>query len=245
MRVVRLVRYLFPLAPVARGRVHRALQRHVCLRLAEEVVAAVHLLDGLQSVRVADVLLRGGQEVLLGLVVGHRRGCQGGDFGVLLAVGLLFLVEPGCVEVLVLTEPLPVDFLSTGVVAELSRLFKDGALIGGESIVRADATALVVCIAGTSQTNVLGVLLLRQIPLEFFVSRPSRDRLRQHMFLLALTEHGRGHILLGLRQMLIHYRPLYHSLRLLRYLLILVVLHGLAVDGYQPAVVVLGDDLWH
>ena len=102
MRVVRLVRYLLPLASVAWRGVHRALQSHIRLRLTEEIVAAVHLLDGLQGVRIADVLLSGGEEILLGLVVGDGWRGDRGDVGVWLAMRLLLLAKLGGVEVLVL-----------------------------------------------------------------------------------------------------------------------------------------------
>ena len=117
MRVVRLVCYLLPLASVAWRGVHRALQSHIRLRLTEEIVAAVHLLDGLQGVRIADVLLSGGEEILLGLVVRDGRWGDRGYVGVWLAMRLHVLAKLSGVEVLVLAQPLPVDLLRACIIA--------------------------------------------------------------------------------------------------------------------------------
>ena len=120
MRVVCLVGNLVSLASVTWRRLDRALKGHVRLRLTEEVVSTVHLLDGLECVGVSNVLLSGCQEVLLSLVVGDRGRGDRRDVGVLLATGLLLLAEVGGVQVLVFAESLPAYILIMVLVTELA-----------------------------------------------------------------------------------------------------------------------------
>ena len=62
---------------------------------------------------------------------------------------------------------------------------------------------------------------------------------------LTFAKHGRWSILVRFRQLLVYYGSLDHSLRLVGDVLILIVLHGFAVDGYEPSVVVFGDYFRH